>query len=322
MARESASLTQREIEALLSEGDAATSAAPHLYDFRNPDKLSKEQVRGLQNIQQLVSSVLAGSLSGRLRTLVEARFSALQPGLADEYVSRIGEHSCVAVVDMRPLDGLAFIAFDAVGAFEMINRVLGGTSRGRPAPDRELTPIELAIMCHIAADAATALMEPWERIAQIEPEVTGVYVPTEIMQILSPSAPVLTAWYEVKFFGLTSAVSYCYPVPLLEQVAAKFAGQSLYREMGASAREAGRPITADHLLPLIVPIRSVLGTARLDAIDVASLAKGDVVVLDRKVSDALPLFVGDASIFSCRPGIHGTHVAVEVVEGESAIGTA
>ncbi len=68
MASENAVLSQREIDALLTadvsqlESDAVVALPPparkdagkrvKLYDFRHPEKLSKEQIRGLQIIQQ------------------------------------------------------------------------------------------------------------------------------------------------------------------------------------------------------------------------------------------------------------------------------
>ena len=76
MAAESAVLSQQEIDALLnadspdnSHADVQAAAGSQnrrdtgrrikLYDFRHPEKLSKEQVRGLQIIQQGVASALA-----------------------------------------------------------------------------------------------------------------------------------------------------------------------------------------------------------------------------------------------------------------------
>ena len=83
---DNAVLSQREIDALLNAemGNAeheAAAAAParketgrrvKIYDFRHPEKLSKEQLRGLQIIQQGVGGSLAASFSARLRSPVES----------------------------------------------------------------------------------------------------------------------------------------------------------------------------------------------------------------------------------------------------------
>src|ERR1700687_2440856 len=106
MAAENAVLSQREIDALLNgeinqlEPDAIVSVMTASrkesgrrikpYDFRHPEKLSKEQIRGLQIIQQGVASSLAASFSARLRSPVESRLSALERGIYEEYVTQIG----------------------------------------------------------------------------------------------------------------------------------------------------------------------------------------------------------------------------------------
>ncbi|HMO96374.1 MAG TPA: hypothetical protein PKD27_09635, partial [Tepidiformaceae bacterium] len=117
MASENAVLSQREIDALLNADVSALEAdelpaipAPSRkdptdrrvkpYDFRHPEKLSKEQIRGLQIIQQGVAGAMAANFSGRLRAPVEARLSALERGIYEEYVSQIGTASVVIIMDM------------------------------------------------------------------------------------------------------------------------------------------------------------------------------------------------------------------------------
>src|SRR6185295_8703007 len=96
-----------------AEKAAASLSTPHgpkdparrikPYDFRHPEKLSKEQIRGLQIIQQGVASSLAASFSGRLRAPVESRLSALERGIYEEYVQQIGSSAIVVIIDMNPL---------------------------------------------------------------------------------------------------------------------------------------------------------------------------------------------------------------------------
>ena len=146
MASENAVLSQREIDALFNSDVASSSSetasvvampvAPRqdagkrvkLYDFRHPEKLSKEQLRGLQIIQQGVAGAMAANFSARLRAPVEARLSALERGIYEEYVTQIGATSVVVIIDMSPLQGYAVTAFGLDVAFGIIDRLLGGLS--------------------------------------------------------------------------------------------------------------------------------------------------------------------------------------------------
>ena len=157
MAADNAVLSQREIDALLhadlesapqSEGSPPPAARPDSgrkiksYDFRHPEKLSKEQIRGLQIIQNSVAGALAASFSARLRSQVEARLSALERGIYEEYTAQIGPNALVVIIDMNPLHGYAVAAFGLDVAFGIIDRLLGGRGkRNTRVLNRDLTDI-------------------------------------------------------------------------------------------------------------------------------------------------------------------------------------
>ena len=76
-------LSQEEIDELLSAlstGEVAVEKAQHesrqrrvkKYDFRRPDKFSKEQLRTIQMVHDTFARLLSSSLSAFLRTIVEA----------------------------------------------------------------------------------------------------------------------------------------------------------------------------------------------------------------------------------------------------------
>ena len=84
-------LSQDEVDALLSDistgdfsqSDEETKASPvstdesdsekavKLYDFRRPDRVSKDQMRTLQNLHESYARLFSTTLTSYLRTLVE-----------------------------------------------------------------------------------------------------------------------------------------------------------------------------------------------------------------------------------------------------------
>ena len=118
-------LSQREIDALLnadaqelneSQAPSAAAAAQPAkdsgrrikpYDFRHPEKLSKEQLRGLQLIQQAVATAIATSFSTRLRAPAEARLSALERGIYEEYIAQVGTSAAVVTIEDRVTEKVA-----------------------------------------------------------------------------------------------------------------------------------------------------------------------------------------------------------------------
>lgn len=329
MASENAVLSQREIDALLnadvSEIDADSVVAMpvvsrkesgkrvKVYDFRHPEKLSKEQLRGLQIIQQGVAGSMAANFSARLRAPVEARLSALERGIYEEYVAQIGTNSIVIMIDMSPLQGYAVAAFGLDVAFGIIDRLLGGKGkRNAGVFNRDLTDIEIALIRHIGMDIARSLIEPWLRVVDLTPDVSELALGPQVMHVIPPSEFVITAWYEVRFADQTGGISLCFPLTILEQILPKLTGQSIFDNRPGRASANDIKVRDEQLMPVSVLARTLLGTARVDASDLAQLSPGDVIVLDSLAADPLHVFIGNCERFAGFPGTKGRKMALQV----------
>jgi flagellar motor switch protein FliM len=326
---ENAVLSQREIDALLNadvgalEQDSLAVMAPTVhkepvrrvkpYDFRHPEKLSKEQIRGLQIIQQGVASAMAASFSGRLRAPVEARLSALERGIYEEYVTQIGASAIVVIIDMNPLQGYAVAAFGLDVAFGIIDRLLGGKGkRSARSMNRDLTDIEIALIRHIGMDIARSLIDPWMRVTELVPDVTELALGPQVMHVIPPSEFVITAWYEIRFAEQTGGVSLCFPLTVLEQILPKLTGQSLFENRPSRAALEDAKVKDAQLLPMNVEVRAMLGGARVDAHDIANLAEGDVIILEHEVAAPLRVLVGNCERFAGFPGTRGRRLALQL----------
>lgn len=332
MAAENAVLSQREIDALLSgglgpaedgDGDAVLNVTAHPrkesgrrvkpYDFRHPEKLSKEQIRGLQIIQQGVAGALAASFSGRLRAPVEARLSALERGIYEEYVTQIGANAVVVIIDMNPLQGYAVAAFGLDVAFSIIDRLLGGKGKtSTRSLNRDLTDIEIALIRHIGMDIARSLIEPWARVTELMPDVTELAVGPQVMHVIPPSEFVITAWYEVRFADQTGGISLCFPLTVLEQILPKLTGQSLFDNRPGRNQHEFAHVKDGQLAPMAVTVKTMLGAARVPASDLAQLEPGDVIVLDREVDEPLRVLIGNCERFAGSPGTRGKRMALRI----------
>lgn len=329
VASENAVLSQREIDALLNAdpGELAADSvvampAParqetdkriKLYDFRHPEKLSKEQIRGLQIIQQGVGGAMAANFSARLRAPVEARLSALERGIYEEYVTQIGTSSIVVIIDMSPLQGYAVAAFGLDVAFGIIDRLLGGKGkRNARVLNRDLTDIEVALIRHIGMDIARSLVEPWLRVVELTPDVSELALGPQVMHAIPPSEFVITAWYEVRFAEQTGGISLCFPLTILEQILPKLTGQSLFDNRPGRGGQALGRVKDEQLMPVSVMLRAMLGEARVDASELAMLAPGDVIVLDSLVEDPLRVMVGNCERYAGFPGTRGRKMALQV----------
>src|SRR6267143_976977 len=66
-----------------------------LYDFRRPDKCSKEHIRAIQNIHETFARVTASSLSSYLRSAVTVSLSSIEQVVYDEYIQQLANPTLV-----------------------------------------------------------------------------------------------------------------------------------------------------------------------------------------------------------------------------------
>ena len=150
-------LSQEEIDALLTaldSGDISTdeisgagdeNARARIYDFKRPDKFSKDQLRTIHMLHETFGRLWASSLSGMLRNLVSFSVVSVDQLTYQEFLLSIPDPSVICIFSMAPLEGRSIIEFSPAIAFPIIDRVLGGHG-GAAQEIRELTDIEKRII--------------------------------------------------------------------------------------------------------------------------------------------------------------------------------
>src|ERR1700716_86666 len=118
--------------ALRESGVALASDRPlhrgiRLYDFRRPDKFSREQWATLHSMYETFARIVGAAFSSRLRTLVTVRLSSLDQGLYEEWQAQVPSPTTCYVLSLQPLVGNIVIEFNSDVASEVVDRLLGGT---------------------------------------------------------------------------------------------------------------------------------------------------------------------------------------------------
>lgn len=336
-------LSQEEIEALLSslasEGEAGeadtVSATPatapvrapvthqaaalrddrravayEVYDFRRPDKFSKEQLRSLQMIHETFSRLFASSLSAYLRVPTHVDLVSVEQASYEDYHQSLTA-SILSVFTMPPLAGQAILEMEFSIVFSMIDRLLGGPGN-MVKSNMVLTEIEQALTESILHRALNDLKSAWEGIVQFTPRREAIETQAQFVQIVPPNDVVVSILFEIKIGELRGAMSLCIPYLLLKPISTKLSGQRWFttnvkKSDGQSAR-----LLAERLASTYVTCVCRLGTARITVRDLLHLRVGDTLMLDRKATDEIELMIYNKVKFRGKPGIAGRKVAIHI----------
>jgi flagellar motor switch protein FliM len=340
-------LSQAEIEALLNslnpEGEAnpsAPSAAPaapaprvsspainsfptasrpgskgtvayEIYDFRRPDKFSKDQLRTLQMLHETFARLAGSGLSAYLRAPVNIDLISLEQVPYEEYLRSINQ-SVFTIMSLPPLTGQAVLEIEFGLVFTMIDRMLGGP--GRAINRTVLTDIERPLVRQTIERMFQALKSAWEGVVIVNPGIEGMETSSQFVQIAPPNDIVVTILFEVKIGNQRSAMSLCIPYLVLKPITTKLSAQKWFAGSNRRFSAASRRMLSYQVNQSSVKCSVRLGRTRLHVKDFLSLQPGDVLRLDQKTEEDLLLLVSDVPKFHGKPALQGKKLVFSVTE--------
>ena len=281
------------------------------YDFKRPDRFSKDQLRMLEMMHEAFARNFGTSLSAFIRTIAEIATISVKQSSYGEYVNKLTSPTAMTVFSFEPLRGNCLLEINPTIIFPIIDRVLGGP--GNPmAKERELTAIEQVVVGKLAAKALDSLRDAWDRVVRVTPEIVNKETNPQFVQLVAPSEMCLVIKFQVKVKEHKGVMSICFPYLVLESVVQKLSTQKWFTSnAGGSSPENSENIQR-RLQGTQVPVSVQMGRTTLSTGQVLALKPGDVIPLNTGVNSQLEVYVENKRKFGGRPGIHSKRKAVMI----------
>ncbi len=317
-------LSQEEVDLLLSavsEGDIGeteekpeTAEELHLvaYDFRRPERVSKEQLKGLQSLFEAFSREVSILLPPFLRTVVRVDLTSIDQLTYDEFILSVARPTSLAIINMTPLEGNAILELSPSMVFPIVDRVLGGKGSTLPEP-RELTEIEDRIIQRIVIMMLDCLKRSWEQLIEFDMSVVQQENDPLIVQIVAGSEMVILVGYEVHIGESVGTMDFCIPLMVLNPILDQISQQAHFsRRMNPEIAKATRQAISRMMLKAEVPLDAVLGHAQLTLQQVARLQAGDIVQLDSSPFEPIDVEIGGVRRYQAIRGRRGEQSAIQL----------
>jgi flagellar motor switch protein FliM len=289
------------------------------YDFRRPDKLSKEHLRSLQLLHESFASYFAGSLAGYLRAQVQIEVVSVEQVPYDEYMRSISA-SLLNILNVSPLSGQIIFETDFGILFSMIDRLLGGTGAAGKIV-RDLTDIEKMLAENIVHHALDDLRTAWETVNPLEFDVASTETSSQFVQIVPGNDTVVLILFEVRMGDYQGAMSLCIPYLLIKPILGKLSAQRWFSMSKKREANFGAQL-AKRLNTTRVPCVARLGKIKTTAGGVMDLKVGDVVSMqvaeDPDTGQAVgklgtvDIVIGNRVKFRGKTGLRGKRLAVSI----------
>lgn len=318
-------LTQEQIDALLAAANEDSSSLEELkreettrkvkvYDFKRPDKFSKDQIRTLYMLHESFARMLNTYMSSHLRTLVNVDVASVEQLTYQEFVQSLANPSVITILGVPPLKGNIIFEISTEIAFAYLDRVFGGDGSTN-MKTRVLTEIEDAVMRRFVNSAMERFKEAWSNVTPMNPILEATESNPQFTQIVPPNDMVVIVTMQTKLGEVEGMMNICIPYLVLEPIMSKltttfWVAASAAKDDKVEHTELIRKTLNRTRVPFVVEVGRVQITIR----EFLTLGFGDVLQLNTKVKEDFPCMIGTNAKFLCRPGTFGKKMAVQITQ--------
>lgn len=320
-------LDQSEIDALLAsvgEDDGAAEPEPYggsapvtvvaevkpaftrsdvsTYDFKRPERVSKDHIRALGSIHDGFARNFGATLSGFLRTIIDVRVVGVEQLTYSEFVHSLPNPTCFVIVQAPPLEGQMCVEVSPLIVYPIIDRLLGGSSADMFIPQRPLTAIEWRLMRRLINKALEHLSEVWRNLVEAQFQIVETESNPQLVHIVAPTEVVVFITFEIKMGQCAGTMSICIPFNTIESVLSKLTTQSWFGYTRKGASDTVRQRIVRNLTHSKVTLTAYLGCANISVRELRSLRPGDIIQLEKNVQQHLIMQIAGRNKYAGVPG--------------------
>lgn len=293
-------LEQSEVDALLAAVDSGkvggASAEPSAqvfstrgpvhanvqpYDFKRPERVSKDQMRALEGLHEGFGRNFGAALSGYLRTIIEVTVGSIEQMTYSEFIHSLPNPTCFTLLKADSLDGQLCLEISPLIIYPIIDRLLGGSNADLFIPQRPLTQIEQRLVQRITDRATHHLSEAWSNLTPVNFKCEDFESNPQLVQIVPPNETVVVIGFELRMGNRAGTMSLCVPYNVIEPIMGALVAQNWFSYQRKGPND-------DHVRKLTrnvsnapVEMRAILATTTISLDDLLKLRPGDILTTEK-----------------------------------------
>ncbi len=317
-------LSQQEIDQLLNNmqtGETESGSSSEVnreavpFDFRLPNRISKNQIRTIRNIHENFSESFSSFLMNKLQSIININVISVDQIYYSEYVLSVSNPACLYTFGIEHTDIKGILELSTELAFTLVDRLLGGGGSGSKK-SKIITPIEQKVLVEVVSRVMKDLRKAWQIIDDFEFSIDRFEPDIDFAQITSQSESVLLVTLELFIGDQSYLMNVCFATYAFDSILQKLSNQntSTIRPVKYHGGTSAKNIIKQHLAETELGISVMFGKALLSFKQVMELQNGDVIILDKKVGDEVDVKVNQKVLFKGSTGNVNGHKAVKVTK--------
>ena len=259
------------------------------YDFKRPERISKDQMRALQTLHETFARNFGASLSGFLRTIVEVRVAHAEQMTYSEFISSLPNPTSFNLVDSDDLDGQMCLELSPLIIYPIIDRLLGGSNQDLFIPQRAMTLIETRLIHRILERGMSALGEAWESVRKIDYQLGDMESNPQIVQMVPPNEVVVVIGFEIKMTNRAGTMSLCIPFNVIEPLMDDLSAQNWALAGRLRNDRRWERLIVERLADARLNVAGVLAETTITMAELRELSAGDIITTEKTATGPVVL---------------------------------
>ena len=282
------------------------------YDFKRPERVSKDQMRALQTLHEAFARNFGAALSGFLRAIVEVRVATCEQMTYGDFISGLPNPTSFNLINADSLQGQMCLEISPLIIYPIIDRLLGGTSQELFIPQRPMTLIETRLIESVTTRGLESLAEAWESVRKLSFKITAAESNPQLVQIVPPNEVVVVVGLEMKLSNRAGTMNLCIPYNVIEPVMEDLSTQNWFSVGSDDGAHSTQSRLENSLQRTTVAVSGVLAETTITIRDLAGLGTGDLIMTEKRADAPVVLSVEGKKKYIGRLGTCRRNRAIEI----------
>lgn len=314
-------LTQEEVDALLrgiSGGKIETEVEEQVdpsgivvYDLTSQDRIIRGRMPTLEMTNEKFARMFRTTLSSTLRKVVNVTALSTDMIKFGEFLKTLPVPTSLHLFKMDPMRGSALFVLESKIIFILVDIIFGGTGTSFfKVEGREFTAIENNLIKRLVISALSDLEKSWKALIDLTVTYQRSEINPQFMQVVPATDVVVVVNFEIELEYTSGIMSLCIPYSNLEPIRDKL--QTGYQSEQLEVDKVWAQRFKECLIASRVDTVVEMGSTQISGKDLLSLQKGDVIRLDRYVTDPFDVLVEGIPKYRAYPGLYKGNQAVQI----------
>lgn len=288
------------------------------YNFKEPDKFSRAQLQTLNIIFESFAREATAYLTNITNSACEVEVVNVVQKSYSEIVKNMPDLTILNIFTFKGLEGQGVLEMSPETLFCIVEKAFGGVGGSVPKA-RELTTIERRLQSTLVNSFLNIMNTSFEDLTVLEPKLEQIETnPQFIQQLLPPMEICVSIMLKVRVSGYRTSglINISLSFSMLEPLCPRLNSHLWFVESKTSnsSNTLFKEKMVNNLNNAPVELKAEIGTVNLKLSEVNSLKKDSIIVLNKKISEPIDIYLENCKKFLGTPHLLDDRKVLKIEE--------